>query len=74
MGGDLNLTLNSREVWGEAAREDPQAEFFAHLFEELNLVDVEPVKLLPTWRDSRRGRAGISKRLDRFLVARKVLE
>jgi hypothetical protein len=29
---------------------------------------VEPAKIVPTWRNARKGRDGISKKLDRFLV------
>jgi hypothetical protein len=31
-------------------------------------VDVEPLKLLPTWRNGRGGQDYIAKRLDRFLI------
>jgi len=36
------------------------------------LIDVELVKLVPTWRNRRRGRNGISKRLDRFWVVEQL--
>ena len=45
LGGDLNLTLNLKEIWGEAARSDPLGNFFSQCFENAHLVDVEPVKL-----------------------------
>jgi hypothetical protein len=64
VGSDLNLTLNSREYWGEVARSDPLVEFSTHFFEDLRLVDVEPIKVVPTWRNSRSGWASVSKRLD----------
>jgi hypothetical protein len=37
------------------------AYYFTFLFEDLKLVDVEPYKVVPTWRNSRRGRVVISK-------------
>lgn len=61
VSGDLNLTLNSREYWGDVARPDPLVDYFSHFFENLKLIDVEPEKMVPTWRNSRRGRAGITK-------------
>ena len=74
MGVDLNPTPNAKEVWGETTRVDRLANYFSILFEELNLVVVEPMKIMPTWRNSRSSRAGILKCLDRFLMVVKVLE
>jgi len=62
--GNLNLTLNQRDILGEITRKYVLAIFFIHFFEVQNLIDVEQVKLVPTWRNSRRGRSGISKSLD----------
>jgi hypothetical protein len=39
-----------------------------------DVFGIEPIQLVSTWRNSRSGREGISKRLDRFLVAKKILE
>lgn len=36
-------------------------------------MDVESMKLVPTWRNFRKGRDGILKRLNRFLIDGKVL-
>jgi len=44
-------------------------DYSTHLFEDLKLVDVELHKVVPTWRNSRRGRVGSLKSLDHFLVA-----
>jgi hypothetical protein len=48
VGGDLNLTLNQREICGGATRNDPPTELFCHLFESQGLIDVDPVKVVPT--------------------------
>jgi endonuclease/exonuclease/phosphatase family metal-dependent hydrolase len=69
LGGDLNLTTSSREVWGAHARSDPLQLYFNQLFQVEGLVDVEPLKVLPTWRNGRRGHNYIAKRLDRFLIS-----
>ena len=68
LGGDLNFTLSSMEVWEKGARLDPLAPFMFNLFHEVGLVDVEPSHLGPTWRNGRAEEVGIEKRLDRFLL------
>jgi hypothetical protein len=68
VGGDLNFTLSTREVWGDSARNDPLTDFFTSLIQSSGLVDVQPTKLAPTWRNGRAGSAGIAKILDRFLL------
>jgi hypothetical protein len=55
-------------MWGEVARSDPLVDYFSHLFESQNLIDVAPIKIVPNWRNARRGREGISKIQDRFIV------
>jgi hypothetical protein len=32
LGGDLNLTINMREIWREVARRDPLGDLFSQLF------------------------------------------
>ena len=64
LGGDLNLTLFEKENSGKLARWDNLSPFFATLFESKELVDVQPLKLTPTWRNNRSGDQTISKRLD----------
>jgi hypothetical protein len=68
LGGDLNFTTSNREVWGLHARVDPLQLYFIHLIQVEGLVDVEPIKLLPTWRNGRGGQEYIAKRLDHFLI------
>jgi len=52
---------------------NPMEKCFSHFLEDVKLVEVDPIKIIPTWRNSRSGRVGISKRLDHFLVAEHVL-
>jgi exonuclease III len=73
IAGDLNLTLSSKEIWGDKAKTDPLATFFTSLFTKNALVDLEPAELLPTWRNGRAGNSGIEKRLDRFLISEDLL-
>jgi exonuclease III len=67
-GGDLNFSLGFSEVWGTHARADPLTSFFTQKLVECNLLDLEPVKLKPTWRNNRVGDASVAKRLDRFMI------
>jgi exonuclease III len=69
VGGDLNFTLSQNEVWGISARTDPLGPFLQSLLEAHGLVDVQPTKLVPTWRNNRKQEAAVAKRLDRFLVS-----
>jgi hypothetical protein len=41
---------------------------------ECNFLDIEPVKLKPTWRNNRVGEASVAKRLDCFLIKDSLLE
>jgi hypothetical protein len=68
VGGDLNFTLSAREVWGDLARSDPLADYFSSLILSSGLVDIQPTKMAPTWRNGRAGTTGISKRLDHFFL------
>ena len=73
IGGDLNLTLHTSEIWGVKALRDSLSDYFISLFDSLGLVDVAPQVAGPTWRNGRTGIDGISKRLDRFLIASSLL-
>jgi hypothetical protein len=42
--------------------------YFNQLFREEGLVNVEPVKFLPTWRNGRGEQDFVAKRLDCFLI------
>ena len=39
------------------------------MFEQKGLVDLAPLKIMPTWRNKRSGEQAILKRLDMFLVS-----
>jgi hypothetical protein len=49
VGGHINFSLSLREVWGENPKEDHIRRFFLSHFEEICLVNVKPIKLIPTW-------------------------
>ena len=72
LGGDLNFTVSARETWGNTHL-DLDAYFFFDMIRDVDLYDVEPTVLGPTWQNGRGGHAGIGKRLDRFLVDSKLL-
>jgi hypothetical protein len=69
LAGDLNLTLNAGESWGSRSNLGTLHTFFTNLFSNNNLVDIQPGKLVPTWRNGRVGEAFIAKRLDHFLLS-----
>ena len=73
LGGDLNLTLLEKENWGSLARQYGLSYFFSRLFESKELVDIQPLKLTPTWRNNRSGDQAISKSLDRFFLLENLL-
>ena len=70
---DLNFTLSSAEFWGCKARLDPLESFFSQLISCNKLVDLAMNLSGPTWRNGCSGDAGISKRLDRFLLSESLL-
>ena len=74
MMGDLNLTLQSDEIWGSAARLDPLSCFFNDRFSNLHMVDIRPCPLIPTWTNKRCGGEYIGKILDRALVNDKLID
>ena len=71
--GDLNLTLLEKENWVATARQDSLSAFFVVMFDSKELVDLQPMKLTPTWRNNRCGEQAISKRLDIFLILENLL-
>lgn len=68
MGGYLNCSLGIAEIWGSRAIPNPLSDFFkSHLIQK-DLIDLDPIKLNPTWRNRRVGEDKIAKRLDHFLI------
>jgi hypothetical protein len=74
LGGDLNFSFSFFEVWGTYVRADPMTSCFTQNLVECNLLDLDPVKLKPTWRNNRVGDASVAKILDRFLIKDFLLE
>jgi len=46
--GDLNFTLGYFEIWGPFAFRDPLTDYFIKQLEDSKLLDLHPLKLLPT--------------------------
>jgi hypothetical protein len=53
MGWDLILISKRGEVWGSTTRTKPLAKYFVHVFEDMGLCDVLPLKFVPTWMNLR---------------------
>lgn len=68
IGVDLKFSLGTIEIWDLKVTLDPLSNFFIHHFEQSGLVDIEPPKLNPTWRNRWVGEDKFAKRLERFLV------
>ena len=50
--GDLNLILTSGEYWGKNAQPDTLSIFFGALFKQKKFIDLQPIKMEPTWRNN----------------------
>jgi hypothetical protein len=48
-------------------------DFFKTFFQNNNLIDIVPGKVVPTWRNGRSGADLIAKRLDRFFISEEFL-
>lgn len=73
IGGNLNLTISSCEVWGVNSRLESLASFFNDLFSSSGPIDVHCSPQVPTQRNGREGDARVSKILDRFLISESLL-
>lgn len=73
MGGDLNFSMGLSEAWGPNALVDPPSDYFLHKLSSSGLVDVDPIKPRPTWRNKRVGGDRIAKRLGRFLLKEELV-
>jgi hypothetical protein len=69
LGGYLNFTVNRREICGELARVDKQANYFIHQLEVIRLINVDPISMKPTWYNNKSNRDSVLKRLDYFSVS-----
>jgi len=74
LAGDLNVTLNAEEVWGDGRKHDPLGDRLRKEFLHRNLVDIPQRKRMPTWDNKRMGSAFIAKRLDRFVIKSDIIE
>ena len=54
-GGDMNLSLSEREIWGPTTRLDGLSNLFAALFNSKGWIDLHPLKMEPTWRNNKCG-------------------
>eukprot|EP00253_Pinus_taeda_P014847 PITA_14847 len=73
LGGDLNFSIENAEAWGPSAREDPLSDFFTNTLLSHNLIDVNLIKVKPTWRNRGIGEGRVAKRLDRFLISEDLI-
>eukprot|EP00253_Pinus_taeda_P032275 PITA_32275 len=74
IGGDLNFSLGHVESWGNGAQTDPLMEYFEHLMDNNNLMNIDSAKIQPTWQNRRIGEDALAKRLDRFIIKAPLVE
>eukprot|EP00253_Pinus_taeda_P027952 PITA_27952 len=74
IAGDLNVTLNSDETWGNSRKKDPLADRIKYELLSRNLVDINHPKMLPTWENGRIEEAFIAKRIDRFILHASIID
>jgi hypothetical protein len=67
MDGDLNFSMRKDEIWEGVSFHDPLANYFLNKA-EVGLLDVELVKLIPTWRNMRLGEDRVAKEINHFLI------
>ena len=53
---------------------DTLASYFNSHLEQKNLLDLQPIRLEPTWKNNRGEENAISERLDRFLLLEGLLQ
>jgi hypothetical protein len=58
---DDDLTMEVAQIWGARAKQDTLAGYFTHECEDLSLCDIEPIELVPTWRDFISGSEKVSE-------------
>ena len=73
LGRDLNFTLSRSYIWVENAPIDNFSIFLINRTKEGNMVEIEPIKLKPTWSNNRGGIRGIPKHIDRFVMHESLL-
>ena len=64
LGGELNFSLGSAEVWGPRVVSDSLAPYFSRH----DLMEIAHIHISPTWWNKRTGDNRVAKRLDIFLV------
>ena len=52
---------------------DPLEKYFVHLLHDSQFMDLDPIKLKPTWANKITGDNIIAKCIDRFLIAERLL-
>jgi hypothetical protein len=69
----LNIIISSDEAWGGTFAPGLTEDYYRDLFLSKKLIDVKPIKMVPTWRNGRSGQEAIARRLDRCLVSEGLL-
>jgi len=60
--------VSACEVWGTKSILDPLSKFFQEIFHNLGLVDIVPLKYVPSWSNGRGGIKRIGKIIDKVFI------
>ena len=75
LGGNLNFTLGTQEVWGSRDRIGPVVNIFEQkLREGCLIIDLALAKLKRTWTNKRTRESKIAKRIDTFIIMENLIE
>jgi hypothetical protein len=58
---------------GRQAHLDPLAIYLKNIFQKIQLVDIVLNDVAPTWRNGKKGREDIEKRLDQFYLSEELI-
>jgi hypothetical protein len=72
--GRPKLYIRGFKNLGPATHMDCLSRYFIRNIEATGLLDIEPTKLTPTWRNKRTREDKIAKRLDHFLISKGFLD
>lgn len=67
LGGYLKFKLNRLDVWGPSTRVDRFANLFNYHIEASSLINIDPIDMVPTWRNNVVGMKVFPKVLIGFL-------
>jgi hypothetical protein len=72
LGGNLKFSSGTNEVYPPRPHLDNQSNLFIHSLIGNGFIDIESIKLIPTWKNMWTGENRVAKRLNRLLISEKL--